>query len=338
MPARVVMVDDEEDLVWITSKQMARTRPEISFEGFLDPIEALERIKQAPPDVLISDVQMPAMNGIELLIAARRVVPTLPVIIITAFGTSEVRHEVMKRGSVEYLEKPFSFSALLEVVDRILAARTGFSGSISLPMLPDLVQIYALSASSGALRIDRGGETGAIWFDRGQVVHAEKGELLGEEAFYSLIGWQGGRFWLEKGAVPPGRTITDAWQTLLIEGCRRLDEAAAKDVPAAEPAIQDWAVISRLLRESLNGAQVLDVPLDGSSPLSEAVKAVTAQAREIPAVTGRAVLELSGTVNGMAVIWDEKSGAVVASDDISSRPSLTRFRSAIESGVRSLWP
>ncbi|MCK6682372.1 MAG: hypothetical protein L6R30_08135 [Thermoanaerobaculia bacterium] len=133
---------------------------------------ALGVFRRTSPSVRCPGKPAGPTRGIELLIAARRGVPTLPVIIIAAFGTSEVRHEVMKRGSVEYLERPFSFSALLEVVDRILAARTGFSGSISLPMFPDLVQIYALSASWGALRIDRGGETGAVWSNWGHVVHA----------------------------------------------------------------------------------------------------------------------------------------------------------------------
>jgi CheY-like chemotaxis protein len=333
------MVDDEEDLVWITSKQMARARPEIILEGFLDPLEALERIRESPPDLLVSDVQMPKMNGLELLIAARRVVPNLPVVVITAFGTAEVKHEVMKRGSVSYLEKPFSFASFLEVIDPILAARSGFSGAISLPMLPDLVQIYALSSSTGALRIDRGGQTGAIWFERGQIVHAECGDLRGEEAFHALIAWQGGRFWLETASASPERTITDSWQTLLIEGCRRLDEATAmrkEDVPALRKS--DWEGLEKVLRDGLPGAWVEAIAEDVDTEACRAAAGLLAPVRELPGMTERGIVELVSSSSGIAVFWDRANGILAVGDDVSSRSGLTRLRNAVVSGARSLWP
>jgi len=111
----------------------------------------------------------------------------------------------------------------------------GFSGAISLPLLPDLIQIYTISMADGALTIGSGTRSGTIWFERGAMVHAVCGETIGEEAVYQLIQWHDGRFSLDKDARAPFHSIHTSWQEVLMEGCRRLDEAALTEVPEDEP-------------------------------------------------------------------------------------------------------
>jgi Domain of unknown function (DUF4388) len=120
----------------------------------------------------------------------------------------------------------------------LLPSSQGFSGAISLPLLPDLIQIYTVSMADGALTIRRGTQSGTIWFDQGAMVHAVCGELTGEEAVYRLLQWHDGQFSLDTGAKAPFRSITASWQKVLMEGCRRLDEAALEDAlaRAARPA------------------------------------------------------------------------------------------------------
>lgn len=101
----------------------------------------------------------------------------------------------------------------------------GFSGEISLPLLPDLIQIYTVSMATGALTIRSGSERGTIWFDRGEIVHAVCGEERGERAVYEMLHWNDGVFALDSGARAPERTISASWQNVLMEGCRLLDES-----------------------------------------------------------------------------------------------------------------
>jgi hypothetical protein len=109
---------------------------------------------------------------------------------------------------------------------------SGFSGAISLPLLPDLIQIYTVSMADGALTIRRGTQSGTIWFDRGAMVHAVCGELTGEEAVYRLLQWHDGQFSLDQGGKAPIRSIEASWQEVLMEGCRRLDEEALREATA----------------------------------------------------------------------------------------------------------
>lgn len=140
----------------------------------------------------------------------------------------------------------------------LLPRATGFSGAISLPVLPDLIQIYTVSMASGALTIRRGAQLGTIWFQQGAMVHAACGELTGEEAVYRLLRWHDGQFSYDTEAAAPLRSIAASWQEVLLEGCRRLDEETGSSDPA--PAEAFAGLLARIEQDvrGLAGVAVLD--------------------------------------------------------------------------------
>ncbi|UQA57173.1 sigma-54-dependent transcriptional regulator [Polyangium aurulentum] len=81
---------------------------------------ALARIEADPVDALVTDLRMPGMDGIELLTAARRAVPDLPVIVMTAYGAMETAIESIRRGAYHYLTKPFKLEELVVYLGRAL--------------------------------------------------------------------------------------------------------------------------------------------------------------------------------------------------------------------------
>ena len=90
--------------------------------------------------------------------------------------------------------------------------------------LPSLVQIMCLERRRLALVVRRPGEEGRIFFDDGQIIHAQVGTLVGAEAVYRLLGWTSGAFCVSNHVQPAHRTVTVPWNHLLLEGIRRLDE------------------------------------------------------------------------------------------------------------------
>ncbi len=84
--------------------------------------------------------------------------------------------------------------ALLGSVDALLSAKDGFTGAIAIPQLPDLIQIQHLAKASCILRVQRGNDRGSLWFESGEIVHAERGNEIGSTAVYDLLAWPGGRF------------------------------------------------------------------------------------------------------------------------------------------------
>lgn len=222
---RVLLVDDEEALVWSLSSRLGKARPTYRIDTAHDGATALAKIQTQPIDLLVADIRMPGMSGIELVIEARKLDARLPVIMMTAFKTPDAMH-LASAAATSFLDKPFEFDRFLSVVDGALTKKVnGFSGAISVQTLPDIVQLYLVSNAIGALRIRHADEEGEIWFREGAIVHASHSSgLEGEDAFYAITVWSGGDFSMRVGAQPPRRSIHSNPTELLMESCRLLDE------------------------------------------------------------------------------------------------------------------
>jgi DNA-binding NtrC family response regulator len=120
--ARVVIVDDEPDMVETCVRLLRRAGCEC--EGVTDPEKALELVESMRPDVLLTDLKMPGMDGLALMRRAHEIDSALPVVVITAFATIESAVVAVKEGAFDYLPKNFSVDQLTVAVDRAVKQRT----------------------------------------------------------------------------------------------------------------------------------------------------------------------------------------------------------------------
>ncbi len=118
---RVLIVDDEPDMVENCCRILRRTGYRCTTTT--DPHQGLALIESERPDLLLTDLKMPGMDGMELLRRARGLDPTLPVIVITAFATIESAVAAVKEGAFDYLPKTFSVDQLNLAVERALRQR-----------------------------------------------------------------------------------------------------------------------------------------------------------------------------------------------------------------------
>lgn len=120
------------------------------------------------------------------------------------------------------------------------SSRVGFEGGVAGLGLADLIQLNAANRFTGCFRVHYGEHIGLIYFRDGQVVHAEQGGKLGQDAFVEILEWPGGTFDVEPNLLPGTRTIQKTLEHLLLDSHRVLDErrAGRKDAPgpAHEPA------------------------------------------------------------------------------------------------------
>lgn len=86
---------------------------------FGNPIKALEYFKRKQCDIIISDIRLPEMNGLDLLLKIKSLKPSTYVIMMTAYGSVETAVEAMKKGAYDYLVKPFDKEELLLKIERI---------------------------------------------------------------------------------------------------------------------------------------------------------------------------------------------------------------------------
>jgi two-component system NtrC family response regulator len=113
---RILVVDDDESLRWVTQAQLQQSGYDVAAAA--DAGSALQLIRNSPPDLAITDLQMPGMSGLELLKSIRAEYPEIIVIMVTAFGTVENAVEAMKAGAYDYITKPVNVDELRLIVNR----------------------------------------------------------------------------------------------------------------------------------------------------------------------------------------------------------------------------
>jgi DNA-binding NtrC family response regulator len=118
---RILIVDDEPDMVDNCARILRRTGHRCLTTT--DPRRALALLESERPDLLLTDLKMPEIDGLALLRRAHELDPALPVIVVTAFATIESAVAAVKEGAFDYLPKTFSLDELTIVVDRALRQR-----------------------------------------------------------------------------------------------------------------------------------------------------------------------------------------------------------------------
>jgi DNA-binding NtrC family response regulator len=107
---KILIVDDEEFVRYSFKKHFKDPGYQISEAA--NGLEALSQIKSVEPDLVLMDIEMPGLSGLETIQRVKAAHPMLPVIIMTAYGTTERVIAAMKYGAFEYLEKPFDVARL----------------------------------------------------------------------------------------------------------------------------------------------------------------------------------------------------------------------------------
>ncbi|MBI4704769.1 MAG: response regulator [Deltaproteobacteria bacterium] len=116
---KILVVDDE---AIVGKRLVVALRESYELETFVDPRLALARIGELEFDIVVTDVRMKEVDGMQILEAVRRRSPRTKVIIITAYATIEVAREAMAKGVFDFLAKPFKVSEFVGTIERAAAA------------------------------------------------------------------------------------------------------------------------------------------------------------------------------------------------------------------------
>ena len=116
---RVLVVDDESSVRNLIGRALSQEQYDVDVAE--DGPAALERLRSTPYSLLITDLQMPGMDGFDVIRAAREMRPGLPVIILTGHSTEQKAIEAANIGVSLYLKKPFSMERIIAVAERAMA-------------------------------------------------------------------------------------------------------------------------------------------------------------------------------------------------------------------------
>ncbi len=119
---KILLVDDDASLLRVTEKQLSNAGYDVIAVPSAE--DALEATEAGPVDLVVTDVEMPGMNGLELLAELKRRDADAAVLVITAYGNVERAVTAMRTGAADFLEKPFRSQTLLISVEKALRYRS----------------------------------------------------------------------------------------------------------------------------------------------------------------------------------------------------------------------
>jgi CheY-like chemotaxis protein len=208
---------------------------------------ALALLRDTVMDLVVLDIGMPMLDGLQLLAILNRRYPGLKIAIMTGGSTEAKRADALAKGADLFLEKPATPEGMLAVYnmlqDLLSWAREGFTGALRQVNLQEVVQVQCHGRHSAILEIRNPKMRGQIYIEAGEVTHAVVGDLIGELAFQRLMSLRGGEFQLMPFQPPPQRSLHARWENLLMDAARATDEetvmfkqpAAPRPAPAPAP-------------------------------------------------------------------------------------------------------
>jgi CheY-like chemotaxis protein len=234
---KILLVDDNPMVLRMLEQAVA---PLGSVLVAASGAEASHKAAESMPDLIVTDFQMPGLDGGQLVERLRAQPATSSIPVILMAGRNEIEKLMPLHSSIEdFLEKPFfardAAARIRRVLDKIGLEKLAreapdeamVRGSLAQMNVIDLVQSLELGRKTCRLTLTREGEICQMFFTDGQINHAQFGENSGDQAVYKALTWTGpaGTFQIDFSASTRAHTTTHSTQGLLMEGLRLLDEA-----------------------------------------------------------------------------------------------------------------
>jgi CheY-like chemotaxis protein len=233
---KVLIVDDNPMIRAMLRQSVSEIAP---IEIATDAAEALIKIVENPPDLVVSDYQMPGMDGRQLLekLKSRPATAKVPLILMASKTDISEKLKMVQDSVEDFVEKPFfikdAIARIKRVVDRIALEKMArdtssdgtLRGSLAQMNCMDLLQSLEMGRKSCALSLTNNGEQCDLYFTEGQIKHAVYGKLKGDNAVYKVLTWTEGNFKIDFTGASKEQTTTRSTQGLLMEGLRLLDES-----------------------------------------------------------------------------------------------------------------
>lgn len=227
---KILFVDDEPDYLALIQQLMDIWSKETWDVLTADTTgKAFSLLAEHPVDLVVTDMRMPVVDGVQFIRLLNRKHPNLPKVILTGDKTEASRKESLAAGADLFLQKPTSMDGMKAVYEALnelikIQSAEGFHGVLRQVSLQDVIQLECLKSNSSVLLVSAGAMRGKIFIKDGHIIHAQAGEQTGETAFNQLVGLKGGEFSLKPFAEPPEETIQATWESLLMEAARVADE------------------------------------------------------------------------------------------------------------------
>lgn len=244
-----MVLDDDICLTTIVMKAVRMGLPNAEVLTARSVAEAQLLLSEFKIHFFILDVNLPDGTGIDFLTDVRARFPDSRVMLITSSPVSNYEKATKDLGVLLFRQKPVDTKEIVKLVrshyenmghaTTVQHADGQFAVSLTCLSALDIIQLKCVSNATLILQISSPSGIGRIYFDDGQIVHAESPGSRGEGAFEEILRWKRGQIKEMAATGKPPRTITTGWQGLLLNICQKIDETSRDNDKACiikEPA------------------------------------------------------------------------------------------------------
>ena len=266
---KILVLDDDADWLELSRAMLAQLPSKPEIRTATSGKRALAMLDAEPFQLLICDLKMPRIDGLQVLAIVRRRFPELRTVVLSGLEDEDFRSRAYALGVDMFwlkTEMQGNMQMYLDCLESLLGRDQdgGFRG-IQSKNLMDIIQMECLTRSSTVLRITRGSLVAKLWIKDGELTDAEAEGTRGEVAFQRILTWKSGTF--ENLPAEPNheRTITKPVNALLLESAQAIDEGGDSAAQAADPTTQiHRRTVWKLSLLTRAGAEfVVTVPLEG---------------------------------------------------------------------------
>ena len=231
----VLVVEDNETF-------RAYLRALLTAQGFVvheagNGDEGLRLALQHRPWLILTDVRMPGEDGFEFCrkVRSHSLIRQTPVLFLSGWDDYKARYHGLELGADDFISKQTPARELLIRIQVVLKryvdmgtrgrSGPGMQGELAVMGAPGVLQVCHLTRLTGTLTVTNGTRRMTVRFRDGEVIGAEGDGGSGEAAVFALLAWEEGTFRFAPGDPGEGSPLGTGFNQLLLEGCRRLDEA-----------------------------------------------------------------------------------------------------------------
>lgn len=232
----VLVLDDDICLTTIVTKALRTGLPSAEVLTARSVAEAQLLLAEYKIHFFILDINLPDGNGIDFLCDVRTLFPEARVMMVTSSPLPQYEQQSRELGVLLFRQKPIDTKEIVQLV-RTHYEKMGHSTSVQNPdgsfavsltclSALDIIQLKCLASATLVLQVASPSGIGRIYFENGEIIHAETPDARGQGAFEQILRWKGGRIKELTPASKPQRTIHTGWQGLLLDVAQRIDEAS----------------------------------------------------------------------------------------------------------------
>ena len=245
----VLIVDDEKSYLLSLLQGLEAYASDFNTLSAPNGRVALDVLKTHSIDLVVTDLKMPELDGFGLLAHMTKNYPGIPAIVVSAYGTPDIKSRLKGIGNFKILEKPIEFQDFVEAIfSELQAAARGYIKGITLPAFMQLVEMEKKTCT---LRISSRGRQGSLYFLEGVLMDAVNGVDAQEKAALDIVCWDDAAIEIESVCAIKDRNIKATLGYILLEGFRVWDErnkasGGRQPDPAPAPAPQAEAPTAKM--------------------------------------------------------------------------------------------